>query len=139
MCEAGDEERPFEVPSQEKTPFDHMATMESGQVVSEALQTLDPLHREVLVLRFREEMFAGGDCADDARSAFDGQIPSLSRTCRAESLTSGRQPAPSLPPLNGWKRYEQRCVPSAPERDRPSDSRSRAPYDGRSVMEARMN
>ena len=56
MCEAGDEERPFEVPSQEKTPFDHMATMESGQVVSEALQTLDPLHREVLVLRFHEEM-----------------------------------------------------------------------------------
>jgi len=25
-------------------------------MVSEALQTLDPLHREVLVLRFREEM-----------------------------------------------------------------------------------
>src|SRR5580698_7564644 len=30
MCEAGDEERPFEVPSKEKTPFDNMATMESG-------------------------------------------------------------------------------------------------------------
>jgi RNA polymerase sigma-70 factor (ECF subfamily) len=50
MCEAGDEDRPFEVPSQEKTPFDHMATMESGQLVTEALLTLDPLHREVLVL-----------------------------------------------------------------------------------------
>ena len=56
MCEAGDEERPFEVPSQEKTPFDHMATMESGELVAEALLTLDPLHREVLVLRFHEEM-----------------------------------------------------------------------------------
>lgn len=56
MCDSGDEERPFEVPSQEKTPFDHMATMESGQVVAEALLTLDPLHREVLVLRFHEEM-----------------------------------------------------------------------------------
>jgi RNA polymerase sigma-70 factor (ECF subfamily) len=56
MCEAGDEERPFEVPSQEKTPFEHLATMESGQVVAEALLTLDPLHREVLVLRFHEEM-----------------------------------------------------------------------------------
>jgi RNA polymerase sigma-70 factor (ECF subfamily) len=56
MCEAGDEDRPFEVPSQEKTPFDHMATMESGQLVTEALLTLDPLHREVLVLRFHEEM-----------------------------------------------------------------------------------
>lgn len=56
MCEAGDEERPFEVPSQEKTPFDHLATMESGQLVADALLSLDPLHREVLVLRFHEEM-----------------------------------------------------------------------------------
>jgi RNA polymerase sigma-70 factor, ECF subfamily len=56
MCEAGDEERPFEVPSQEKTPFEHLATMESGQLVADALLNLDPLHREVLVLRFHEEM-----------------------------------------------------------------------------------
>jgi RNA polymerase sigma-70 factor, ECF subfamily len=56
LCEGGDEERPFEVPSQEKSPFEHLATMESGQLVAEALLTLDPLHREVLVLRFHEEM-----------------------------------------------------------------------------------
>jgi len=56
MCEAGDEERPYEVPSQEKTPFEHLATMESGQLVADALLNLDPLHREVLVLRFHEEM-----------------------------------------------------------------------------------
>jgi RNA polymerase sigma-70 factor (ECF subfamily) len=56
MCEAGDEERPFEVASPEKTPFDHLATLESGQLVADALLTLDPLHREVLVLRFHEEM-----------------------------------------------------------------------------------
>jgi RNA polymerase sigma-70 factor, ECF subfamily len=56
MCETGDEERPFEVPSQEKTPFEHLATMESGQLVADALLALDPLHREVLVLRFHEEM-----------------------------------------------------------------------------------
>jgi len=56
MFEAADEDRPFEVPSQEKTPFDHLATLESGQLVAEALLTLDPLHREVLVLRFHEEM-----------------------------------------------------------------------------------
>jgi len=56
MCEASDEERPFEVASQEKTPFEHLATLESGQLVAEALLTLDPLHREVLVLRFHEEM-----------------------------------------------------------------------------------
>src|ERR1700735_954396 len=56
LCEASDEERPFEVASQDKTPFDHLATMESGQLVAEALLTLDPLHREVLVLRFHEEL-----------------------------------------------------------------------------------
>jgi RNA polymerase sigma-70 factor (ECF subfamily) len=56
MCEGSDEDRPFEVASQEKTPFEHLATLESGQLVSEALLTLDPLHREVLVLRFHEEM-----------------------------------------------------------------------------------
>jgi RNA polymerase sigma-70 factor (ECF subfamily) len=56
MFESADEERPFEVPSHEKTPFDHLATVEAGQLVAEALLTLDPLHREVLVLRFHEEM-----------------------------------------------------------------------------------
>lgn len=56
MCEAGDDERPFEVASQEKTPFEHLCTLESGQLVADALLTLDPLHREVLVLRFHEEM-----------------------------------------------------------------------------------
>ncbi|HEX3986259.1 MAG TPA: RNA polymerase sigma factor [Acidobacteriaceae bacterium] len=56
MCEAGDEERPFEVASAEKTPFEHLATLENGETVAAALLTLDPLHREVLVLRFHEEM-----------------------------------------------------------------------------------
>jgi RNA polymerase sigma-70 factor, ECF subfamily len=56
LCENGDDDRPFEVPSQEKSPFDHLATLESGQIVTDALLTLDPLHREVLVLRFHEEL-----------------------------------------------------------------------------------
>lgn len=56
MCETGDDERPFELPSQEKTPFEHLSTLEDGQLVADALLTLDPLHREVLVLRFHEEM-----------------------------------------------------------------------------------
>jgi len=56
MFEAGDEERPFEVVSQDKTPFEHLATLENGALVADALLTLDPLHREVLVLRFHEEM-----------------------------------------------------------------------------------
>lgn len=56
MCEAADDERPFELPSEEKTPFEHLCTLESGQLVGDALLTLDPLHREVLVLRFHEEL-----------------------------------------------------------------------------------
>ncbi|HTW50143.1 MAG TPA: RNA polymerase sigma factor [Acidobacteriaceae bacterium] len=56
MCEGSDDDRPFEVPSQEKSPFDHLATLENGQLVADALLTLDPLHREVLVLRFHEEL-----------------------------------------------------------------------------------
>src|ERR1700691_4232156 len=56
LCDNGDDDRPFEIPSQEKTPFDHLASLESGQLVTEALLTLDPLHREVLVLRFHEEL-----------------------------------------------------------------------------------
>lgn len=56
LCENGDDERRFEVPSQEKSPFEHLCTLENGQLVAEALMTLDPLHREVIVLRFQEEM-----------------------------------------------------------------------------------
>lgn len=56
LFEKNEDDRPFEVPSHEKSPFDHMATLENGAMVSEALLTLEPLQREVLTLRFHEEM-----------------------------------------------------------------------------------
>lgn len=56
ICEGGDDERAIEFPSHDKTPFEHLETVEHGELVSEALLTLDPLHREVLLLRFHEEM-----------------------------------------------------------------------------------
>jgi RNA polymerase sigma-70 factor (ECF subfamily) len=56
MCEAAEDERPFEVASSAPNPFDHYRTQEDGERVAEALLTLDPLHREVLVLRFHEEL-----------------------------------------------------------------------------------
>lgn len=56
MFENSEDDRPFEIPSGDKSPFDHFRTMEDGALVSEALLTLEPLHREVLVLRFHEEM-----------------------------------------------------------------------------------
>lgn len=56
LCEAREDERPFEVPSNEPNPFDRYQSNESGELVAQLLLTLDPLHREVLVLRFHEEM-----------------------------------------------------------------------------------
>jgi RNA polymerase sigma-70 factor, ECF subfamily len=56
MCEAGEDDRPFEIPAEEPSPFDSYQTQESGQRVAEALLSLEPLYREVLVLRFQEEL-----------------------------------------------------------------------------------
>ncbi|HEX3472599.1 MAG TPA: RNA polymerase sigma factor [Silvibacterium sp.] len=56
MCEVRGEERPFEVASDEPTPFDLYQNRQNAQRITAALLTLDPLHREVLVLRFHEEL-----------------------------------------------------------------------------------
>jgi RNA polymerase sigma-70 factor, ECF subfamily len=56
MCETTEDERPFEVASDAPNPFDRYQTQEDGQRVAAALLTLDPLHREVLVLRFHEDL-----------------------------------------------------------------------------------
>ena len=56
MCEVDGEGRAYEIPSDEPTPFDLYQSRENGQRVTAALLTLDPLHREVLVLRFHEEL-----------------------------------------------------------------------------------
>ena len=54
----GDDDRPmaFEVCDGEPTPFEHFANMEDRERISAALLELDTLHREVLVLRFHEEL-----------------------------------------------------------------------------------
>jgi RNA polymerase sigma-70 factor (ECF subfamily) len=56
MCEAAEDERPFEVASDAPNPFDRYKSQEDAQRVTQALLTLDPLHREVLVLRFHEDL-----------------------------------------------------------------------------------
>jgi len=56
MCEVDGEDRAYEIPSEEPTPLDLYQVRENGQRVAAALLTLDPLHREVLVLRFHEEL-----------------------------------------------------------------------------------
>ncbi len=56
MSEGGEDDRPFEIASSDPTPFDNYLKRQNGKLVAEALLTLEPLHREVLVLRFHEEL-----------------------------------------------------------------------------------
>ncbi len=56
LCEANGEDRPMEIPGSGPSPFDHLEHLENGQLLAEVLLTLDPLHREVIVLRFQEDL-----------------------------------------------------------------------------------
>jgi len=58
LVECGDDDRPmsFEIADGEPTPFDRFASLEDRELVAAALLELDTLHREVLVLRFHEEL-----------------------------------------------------------------------------------
>jgi len=55
---SSDEDRPvtFEISDDQPTPFDRMASREDAERVAEALLELDTVYREVLVLRFHEDM-----------------------------------------------------------------------------------
>jgi RNA polymerase sigma-70 factor, ECF subfamily len=54
----GEDDKPmsFEVADDEPTPFDRLANLEERERIAGALMQLDTLHREVLVLRFHEEL-----------------------------------------------------------------------------------
>ncbi len=55
---SSEDDRPmsFEVSDDQPTPFDRFASLEDRQRVAEALLQVDMLYREVLVLRFHEEL-----------------------------------------------------------------------------------
>ena len=46
----------FEIATGDPTPFDHFSNLEDRERIAAALLELDTLHREVLVLRFHEEL-----------------------------------------------------------------------------------
>jgi RNA polymerase sigma-70 factor, ECF subfamily len=54
----GDDDRPltFEVADHEPGPFDHMSNVEDREQIAAALLQLDTVYREVLVLRFHEDL-----------------------------------------------------------------------------------
>jgi RNA polymerase sigma-70 factor (ECF subfamily) len=56
LCTAEGEEYAFEIPSAEPNPFDQYSGQEEARRIAAALMVLDPLHREVLVLRFHEDL-----------------------------------------------------------------------------------
>ena len=56
MSEAGEDERPFEVAIDGPSPLQQFATREDRAEVAEVLLKLEPNYREVLMLRFHEEM-----------------------------------------------------------------------------------
>jgi RNA polymerase sigma-70 factor (ECF subfamily) len=56
MSEADEGERPFELAMDGPSPFDQFATREDRAEVAEVLLNLEPNYREVLVLRFHDEM-----------------------------------------------------------------------------------
>ncbi len=56
LCDAAENEHAYEPAAADPTPFDACLLRESSDRVAEAMLTLDPLSREVLVLRFHEEL-----------------------------------------------------------------------------------
>ncbi len=54
----GEDDRPmiFEIADGDPTPFDRFSSLEDREHIAAALLELDTLHREVLVLRFHEEL-----------------------------------------------------------------------------------
>ena len=56
LCDNSEDDRPLDIPSADPTPFDNYRRSQDGQRVAQALLSLDTLHREVIVLRFHEEL-----------------------------------------------------------------------------------
>ena len=56
LCETHEDERPFEVAAVGPSPLETCQLRENSSRVAAALLTLEPLYREVLILRFHEEL-----------------------------------------------------------------------------------
>ena len=56
MRDVGEDERPFEIAVDGPSPFDQFQYRENAQELAQVMLTLEPSYREVLSLRFHEEM-----------------------------------------------------------------------------------
>ena len=56
MSDSGDDDRPFQIAIDEPSPLDQFQSRENSAEVAEVLLKLEPNYREVLVLRFHEDL-----------------------------------------------------------------------------------
>jgi RNA polymerase sigma-70 factor (ECF subfamily) len=56
MCEGGKDERPFEIAKEGPSPLEQFQGRENAAELAAVMLTLEPSYREVLTLRFHEEM-----------------------------------------------------------------------------------
>jgi RNA polymerase sigma-70 factor (ECF subfamily) len=56
MQETREDDRPFQIASDEPSPLDQFESSENSAEIAAVLLTLEPSYREVLVLRFHEEL-----------------------------------------------------------------------------------
>ena len=56
MREGGEDERPFEIAEESPSPLDRYEFKENAAELAQVLRGLDPSYREVLTLRFHEDM-----------------------------------------------------------------------------------
>ena len=56
MREGGEDERPFEIAEDSPSPLEHYEFKENAAELAQVMLTLDASYREVLTLRFHEEM-----------------------------------------------------------------------------------
>lgn len=56
MRDSGEDDRPFQIASEDPSPLEQFETRENSAEVAEVLLKLEPNYREVLTLRFHEEL-----------------------------------------------------------------------------------
>ena len=89
---SGDDDRPMslEIADGDLTPFDHFSRLEHRERVAAALLELDTLHREVLVLRFHEELSLEEIAKVTQGPSFHRKIQALSRLGHDQTHTRTR-------------------------------------------------
>jgi RNA polymerase sigma-70 factor (ECF subfamily) len=96
MCETNGDSRPFELADDKPSPFDRYQTEESAQRVTEALLSLEPVNREVLVLRFHEGLSLE-EIAQVTRASLSAVKSRLYRSLAALSRAFWRANSQQLP------------------------------------------